>query len=92
MDATAFKDIEIIRILNNNYYAIKLNAETKDTIVFEGKEYINKNIGKSRKPTNQIPLLLASRINMPFSLPASIVLDESFKIKGRYFEYLSPKN
>ena len=91
MDATAFKDKEVIRILNTNYYAIKLNAETKDTIVFEGKEYINKNVGKSRKPTHQIPLLLASRINRPFSLPANIVLDESFKIKGRYFEYLSPK-
>ena len=32
MDATGFKDIEIIRILNNNYYAIKLNAETKITL------------------------------------------------------------
>ena len=91
MDRAAFKNKDVIRILNDNYYAVKLNAETKDTIVFESVKYINKNIDKSRKPIHQIPLLLATRRGKPFSLPANLILDKSFKIKERYFEYLSPK-
>lgn len=91
MDETSFKNNEIIKILNSNYYAVKMNAESKDTIFFDGKPYINQQIGKSRRPTHQIPLLLASRKTKTFTLPANIVLDKNFKIMARYFEYLSPK-
>lgn len=90
MDRTAFKNDEVISILNTKYYAVKLNAETKDSISFEGKTYINDQLGKSRKPTHQIPLLLASRKGKPFSLPATIILNTNFIIEKRYFEYLSP--
>lgn len=90
MDRTAFKNDEVINILNTKYYAIRLNAETKDSISFEGKTYINDQLGKSRKPTHQIPLLLASRKGKPFSLPATIILNTNFIIENRYFEYLSP--
>jgi len=78
-------------ILNKEYYAVKMNAETKKTINFEGKKFINQQIGKTRRATHQIPLLLASRKGKPFTLPANIILDKNFKITGKYFEYLSPK-
>ena len=35
MDATTFSDPEIINYMNENYYAVKLNAERKDSIVIE---------------------------------------------------------
>jgi thioredoxin-related protein len=91
MDKVAFKNEEVIQILNNEYYAIKMDAETKKTIVFDGKKYINTQLKKNRKPTHQIPLLLASRKGFPFTLPATIILDKTFKIEKRYFEYLSTK-
>lgn len=91
MEKTAFKNKTVISILNKKYYAVKMNAESKDTIVFDGVSYINKNLGKSRRPTHQIPLLLASRKNKPFSLPVHLVLDKNFKAISRYYEYLSPK-
>lgn len=91
MDEAAFRDDDVTKILNQEYYAIKFDAETTDTITFEGENFINKNIGKSRNPTHEIPLLLSSRKNMPFSLPVTIVLDKNFKISKRDFEYLSPK-
>lgn len=91
MEKTAFKNKTVISILNKKYYAVKMNAESKDTIVFDGVSYINKNLGKSRRPTHQIPLLLASRKNKPFSLPVHLVLDKNFKPISRYYEYLSPK-
>jgi thiol-disulfide isomerase/thioredoxin len=91
MDKVAFQDDEVITELNTNYYAVKMNAESKEVIIFDGKKYSNQYIGKSRKPTHDIPLLLASRKAKPFSLPANLVLDKNFIIKERSFEYLSPK-
>ncbi|MFD2566614.1 thioredoxin family protein [Pseudotenacibaculum haliotis] len=91
MDKVAYRDSKVIEILNAEYYAVKMNAETRDTIVFEGKKFYNKEAGKKRRPTHEIPLLLASRKGRPFSLPAMIVLDEKFRVTGRYFEYLSPR-
>lgn len=91
MEKTAFRDQKIIDLLNKEYYAIAMDAESKDTIVFDGITYTNQNIGKTRRPTHQIPLLLALRKNKPFSLPVNLILDKSFKIRKRYYEYLSPK-
>ena len=91
MDKSAFKDPKVVSRLNADYYAVKMNAETTDTIVFGGESFSNKQFGKNRNPTHEIPLLLASRENHPFSLPAIIVLNEEFNITARYFEYMSPK-
>jgi len=81
----------VVSILNQKYYAVKMNAESKDTISFGGVTYVNQNIGKSRRPTHQISLLLASRKNKPFSLPVNLILNKKFKVTRRYFNYLSPK-
>ena len=90
MDRVAFRDPKVISLLNSNYYAVKMDVETRDTIAFEGTEFINTEWGKQRQPIHQIPLLLASRKKKPFSLPATVILDTSFRVKKRYFEYLSP--
>lgn len=68
-----------------------MNAEAQDTIHFGGDIFYNRELGKKRNPTHEIPLLLASREGRPFSLPAIVILDENFQINQRYFEYLSPK-
>lgn len=92
MEKTAFKKEEIIATLNSDFYAVKMDAETNEKIVFDGITYVNENIGKSRKPAHQIPLLLGSRKDVPFSLPVTLILDENFKVEKRVFEYLSPKD
>lgn len=91
MDKTGFQDEKVIDQLNKNFYAVRMNSESRDTIVFEGKKYFNEQVGKYRNPIHQIPLMLASRKGYPFSLPATLILDEKFKVKKRYFYYLSPK-
>ncbi len=91
MDKVAFRDPKVVEMLNSEYYAVKMDAETKDTIVFEGKKFHNTEFGKKRRPTHQIPLLLASRKERPFSLPAIVILDREFQVKRRYFEYMSTK-
>ena len=91
MDEAAYKDPSIISMLNTDYYAVKMNAEATHDIYFDGQLFSNKQLGKKRNPVHEIALLLASREGVPFSLPAIVILNESFAITERYFEYLSPK-
>lgn len=87
MEQSAFTDIAVINELNTNYYAVKMNIESKDTIVFGNQTFVNKRI-KKVNPIHEIALLMASRKNKPFSVPAFILLDEQFVAKARYFQYM----
>lgn len=91
MDETAFKNREVISKLNSEFYAVKMNSESLETITFEGRKYKNLEHGQKRNPTHELALLLASRKNQPFTLPATIVLNEQFEVTQRHFRYLSPK-
>lgn len=91
MDQVAFRDAAIVSELNNQFYAVKMNAESKDSLYFGNQVYINQEVGKKRNPTHQMALILASRKNQPFSLPAIVILNERFEVEKRFFEYLSPK-
>lgn len=39
MDATTFKEPAIVEMLNKSFYAIKLNAEQKESIMWNGEEF-----------------------------------------------------
>lgn len=39
MDATTFRDPELVKYVNQNYYAVKLDAEQKEPITIGGKTY-----------------------------------------------------
>ncbi|RAJ11737.1 thioredoxin family protein [Arenibacter echinorum] len=87
MDEVAFKDPEVVRILNNGFYAVKMNVETTDTIVFGQQSFTNKKANR-RNSVHEIPLLLASRKDTPFTLPAMVFMDSNFNALARYFQYL----
>lgn len=87
MDRFTFKDEHVVETLNKNYYAINMNVETKDTVVFGEQVFVNKRIKKAN-PVHEIALLMASRKDKPFSVPAIVLLDESFVAKARYFQFL----
>ena len=87
MDRTTFQNKEVIKQLNENYYAVKMNIETEEKIIFGGQTFVNNRI-KKVNPVHEIALLLASRKNKPFSLPAYLVFNENFEAQARYFQYL----
>ena len=87
MDRTTFQNKEVIKRLNENYYAVKMNIETEEKIIFGGQTFVNNRI-KKVNPVHEIALLLASRKNKPFSLPAYIVFNEKFEAEARYFQYI----
>ena len=91
MDRAAFRDPGVVQLLNSEFYAVRMDVESGDTISFDGRAYRNPEFGKKRRPVHEIPRLLASREGRPFSLPAILVLDEGFRVQARYFEYLSPR-
>ena len=89
MDRHAFKNPEVIQQLSNEFYAVKMNAESTDTIRFEGVTFYNEEVGEKRNPTHQLAKLLASRKKQAFSLPAIILLDKNFNLLEREFSYLT---
>ncbi|MGJ8733583.1 MAG: DUF255 domain-containing protein [Cellulophaga sp.] len=90
MERKAYKDPSVISKLNKEYYAVKMNIESTEKITFGGTIYENKN-AKKVNAIHQIPLLMASRKNKPFSLPATVILDDTFTTTARYFQYLNTK-
>ena len=39
MDKTTFADEEVAKYVNENFYAVKLKADSNDKVTFKGKEY-----------------------------------------------------
>lgn len=50
MDRETFSNSVIAEILNTKYYPAKFNAETKDTVIFQGRKFFNDgSIGKNHQ-------------------------------------------
>ena len=64
MEATTFSDPTIAKILNEEYYAVRFDAESKDTINFEGQKFINEG-GRSRSPHQLAVALLQGKMSYP---------------------------
>ena len=90
MDKKVFTNPDVIALLNAEYYAVKMDAESSDTIHFDGQQFINDQLKKSRKPIHQMAQLLALRKGT-FDPPVMVLIDEKFRVTQRYFEYLDSK-
>ena len=91
MEGAVYTTSEIIETLNKDYYVVKFNVESTDTIQFGGKDFVNLNIGKKRIAYHQIAELLAGGRNKNLELPATVILDDDFNIKQRYYRYIPPR-
>lgn len=77
MDDSTFSHPVIAKILNQHFYAIKFNAETKDTIQFNGGKYVNlKKTGRSTHP------LAISMLNWRMSYPTIVYFTEKLEFLG----------
>lgn len=91
MEQSVYTKPEIIDIIASEYYVVKFNVESKDSIQFGGQTFVNLNVGKRRNAFHQIPELLAGRKGRQLELPATVILDEDFNIKQRFYRYIPPK-
>jgi thioredoxin-related protein len=76
MDASTFIDPVIVEYMNDKFYAVKLNAETSDTITINGQEFVNPKPG-SRRSSHQLAVAL---LNGKMSYPSFVFLDEDIKL------------
>ncbi|TVQ15425.1 MAG: DUF255 domain-containing protein [Bacteroidetes bacterium] len=87
MDANTFSHPQIAEYINENYYAVKLNAEQDEPIVFRGQEYVNENPGQRRSSHNFARALLQGRM----SYPSVAFFDEELNLITAIPGYREPK-
>nr|HMT30281.1 DUF255 domain-containing protein [Bacteroidia bacterium] len=73
MDATTFKEDTVVKYINENYYAVKLDAETKDTIRFKDKEF--KYVADYK--ANELAISLLSG---KMGYPSYVLMDEKYSL------------
>lgn len=88
MRKEVFTDPKIVSKLKKEYYAVKMDVESTDTVYFGHQMFVNERQNR-RNPVHQIPLLMARQKNKPFSLPVLVFMNEDFKATARYFQYLN---
>lgn len=87
MDAYTFNNPKVASYINKYYYAVKLNAEMKDTVKVNGKIYVNPNPQVPRS-THQLAQAL---LNGRMSYPTIVFLDENFNMLSPVPGYRDPR-
>jgi thioredoxin-related protein len=75
MDMETFNNPDIANYINTNFYPVKFNAETKDTVVYRGETFINMNTGQ-RSSHQLAQMLMGGRM----SYPTIVYIDYEFKV------------
>lgn len=73
MDQTTFLNKEVVEYMNENYYAVKFDAEQSDPIVFGGYTFVNQGGTNGRKGTHQ---LAAALLQGKMSYPSYVFMNE----------------
>lgn len=86
MDQKTFTNPEVIRYINENFYAVKFNAEHEDPITFKGKKY--EFIPGGRRGVHALAYTL---LNRNASYPSFVLLDEDWNRFGIIKGYKAPE-
>ncbi len=78
MDLETFSHPIIVAYLNKYYYPVKFNAESNDSVVFEGHTFINE--GKGPRSTHQLALAFFQSTKQQVAYPTTFYLDEKMKL------------
>lgn len=65
MQRETFSNPTIISFINENFYAIDLDAEGADTILFKGQTFVNQNPGQKRQYHDLAKVLAQGRMSFP---------------------------
>lgn len=75
MDKTTFADPIIIKLMNEHFYPVKLDAEMEEPIVWDGHTFTNPGAGqKGKRSTHQFAVSL---LDSQMSYPSYALLDEN---------------
>ncbi|MFK8008466.1 MAG: thioredoxin family protein [Saprospiraceae bacterium] len=85
MDQKTFTDKAVIQYMNDNFYAVKFNAEQKKAITFKGKKY--EFIPSGRRGIHGLAFELMEK---SASYPSFVLLDENLNNLGTIKGYKAP--
>ena len=86
MDASTFKDKAVIEYMNKHFYAVKMNAETKDAIAYKGNLYEYKQYNAKSGYNTLAVSLLGSKM----SFPSFVILNKNEVKKGTIVGFKNP--
>ncbi|MFY0598757.1 MAG: DUF255 domain-containing protein [Cyclobacteriaceae bacterium] len=75
MDKDAYENKKLVKYINENYYAVKFNAEQKEEVEFDGHTF--KFIANGRRGVHQ---LAAALTNNKLSYPTTVFMNEELQI------------
>ena len=87
LDKNTFSNPVISKILIDNFYAVKLDAERKDTVVFNGHSFVNPNPTGTRS-THE---LASSMLQGKMSYPSMVFFNEKMQFLTTVQGYLKPE-
>jgi thioredoxin-related protein len=76
LDAVTFVDPDVVKLLNDHYYAIKFDAEGKDTVRFQNRDYIFVQPPESRRGYH---VLAAALMSNQLSYPTMVIMSVDSK-------------
>ncbi len=85
MDAETFNNPQVARYINENYYPVKLNSETTDTIYFKGHQFVNE--GGGRRSPHQLSIAL---LQGQMSYPSVVYINEDLELLTAVPGFMGP--
>ena len=90
LDRITFSNKSVIKYINDNFYAVKFNAEGNDIINFKGYEFTNPNYNPSKSNRRNSSHQLTRSLGVS-AYPTIVFLDKSSNLVHRLRGYQSPK-
>lgn len=87
LDRNTFSDPSFAKYINENYYAVKFNAEGNSTVNYQGKKYSNPGFDPSRGGRNAVHEF-TSHLKVR-AYPSMFVLDSKGEVKNPIIGYYS---
>ncbi len=76
MSANTFGNETIAKYLNENFYPVKFNAETRDSVAFNGVVFKNKNPEGTKRPVHDFAI---SILDSKLMYPSIVFLNEKIQ-------------
>lgn len=86
MDATTFQNKQIVDYINRYYYAVKFDAEQRETIIFKDQKFHYTKTGK--RAYNELATSLLEGV---MSFPTTVYLDENLDVLTTIDGFLEAK-
>jgi len=89
LDRNTFQNSDVVSYINENYYAVKFNAEGNETILYQGKTFDNPGFDPSKTNKRNSSHKLTSRLKVS-AYPTILFFDEKGVVISPIVGYQTP--